>query len=203
MLDALTDDPHCDRRGGSLGLGPLDCGRLPWHVVRFEPNAEGLLLPALRRMGVQVFLPLLRLSVPDRRLGKRVVTVPAFPGCAFACWPDGFVWQRILSQPGVMGGPAGIIRPVGDPHGHPQPVPQAYMDDLMLRASALGVIEDASVAPELPPIAPGVPVRIRSGPFAGHTGLSGQSSGQRLAVLFEIMGATRTVTARRRDVEPA
>lgn len=174
---------------------------MPWHVVRYNSGQHDLLAAALRAMKVQSFHPLIREQVPDRRLGRRVRTAPAFPGCMFVCWPAGFVWQRILAEPGVLSGPSGIIRPVGDPYGQPQPVPLAYMDGLMSRASALGVIEDASVAPVLAPLAAGTPVRVVRGPLAGVTGLVGLSSAQRVAVLFEIMGATRSVTARRRDVE--
>ena len=46
-------------------------------------------------------------------------------------------------------------------------------------------------------------MRIVRGPFAGQTGLCQMSGPERVAVLFEIMGSTRTVTARRRDVEPS
>lgn len=207
MLDAVPDHPQGENDdsgppgSGLSDLGPVDCGRLPWHVVRFEPNAEGLVRPALHRLGVSTFLPLIRGEVRDRRLGKRIRTVPAFPGCLFAQWRHGFTWQRILAEPGVMGGPSGLLRPVGDPYGHPAAVPQAFMDELMDRARDGGVIEDASVPVPLEPIPQGQAVRITRGPFAGHTGLCGMSSAQRVAVLFEIMGCQRSVTARRRDVE--
>jgi len=116
-------------------------------VVRFIGGDQGILRPALTRMDVATFLPLLRFAVSDRRLGRRIVTVPAFPGCLFACWAADFVWQRILSQPGVLPGAAGIIRPVGDPYGEPQPVPDDYMLELFTRADPAGVIRD-DVPPE-------------------------------------------------------
>lgn len=217
MLDALTDNPHgCD--GAPLGIDPLECSRIgddrPWYVVRCDPDAlrpkmyhggrveSGLLRPALHRLGVTTFLPLERKDIPDKRLGKRTVTVPAFAGCLFAQWGPRAEWWRILALPGVLRhSGAGLIRPVGDPHGHPQAVPAGFMAGMLAGAVDGGVIYDTAAPPRLPPIAPNTPVRIARGPFAGHTGLCGMSSAQRVAVLFEIMGATRTVTARRRDVE--
>ncbi len=217
MLDAVTDQPHGEGSDGPAGrsafrsppgegleiLDLVDCGRLPWHVVRYNLASGTLARAALHRLGVSTFLPLLRLAVPDRRVGRRIVTVPAFPGYLFAQWRPGFTWQRILAEPGVLSGPAGILRPMGDPYGHPQAVSPDFMDELMSRAKDGGVIEDASVPVPLPAIPTGAEVRVTKGPFAGLTGLCQLSSGERVAVLLQVLGGQRTVTAKRRDVERA
>ena len=112
-----------------LDLVLADCGRLPWFVVRFEPNAQGIALPALHRIGVSTFLPLIRIAIQDKRLGRRITTVPAFPGCLFAQWRAGFLWQRILCNQASSADPQASCAPSAIPHGQPQRVPDGYMDD--------------------------------------------------------------------------
>lgn len=202
MLDTPGGRSHCAAEGGLSGLGLVDCGRHgAWHVARYNPAEHRLVQPALHRIGVSTFLPLIREVVPDRRLGRRARVVPAFTGCVFVQWPAGFHWPRILGQPGIVGGPSGLVRPVGDPYGNPATVPEHIMAELFERARDGGVIEDASAPAILSPLEPGCRVRVVRGPLAGMTGLCGLPSGQRVAVLIEAVSGERRVSARRRDLE--
>ncbi len=132
--------------------GALDCGCLgsqgaPWHVARFVAGQERIARAAIHRLGFSTFLPLLRQAVPDKRWGRRVVTVPAFPGCVFVQWPDGAEWQRIHRQPGLLSGVSALMHAVGDPFGHPAPVPAGFMAELFERATDGGVIRDDAAPP--------------------------------------------------------
>ena len=149
MLDAVTDAPHDLGDCGPVGFNPLDCGCRgePWHVARFVPGQERTARAELHRIGVSTFLPLVRETVRDKRLGQRARTVPAFPGCLFVRWRRGFDWSLVLSRAGVLAGPAGLIRPVGDRFGHPAAVPAAFMAELFGRAAEGGVIQDDTLPP--------------------------------------------------------
>ncbi len=185
-----TEAPH--------GFNPMECGSLDrrWYAVEHNAGEAGLLLPALHRIGLTTFRPVIRIAIPDRRCGKRIVLEPAFPGYIFAEWGSATPWQRMFGKPGYKG----IIHAVGD-RLRPIPVPRSQMDALMARAKDGGVIEDASVAPVLAPIEAGVTVRLTDGPFAGHVGLCGRSTAERVSILLTIMGCERAVTAKRRYVE--
>lgn len=179
-----------------FGPRPLECGRY-WYAVQYNPGEQNLARAGIHRLGFSTFHPLIRMSIPDRRLGRRIVEAAAFPGYLFAEWGQGAIWQRVLSRPGV----SGILRPIGDLRGAPLPVPGAYMANLLSRASDGGVIEDISVAPVQPALEPGAMVRLTDGPFQGHMGLCQMSTTQRVTVLLNIMGCDRSVTAKRRFVE--
>lgn len=182
MLDAVADRPH-DPPVALLGLGPVECGRFgdpldgqPWHVARYEAGQHRLALPALHRLGVATFHPLVRVSVPDRRLVRRSATVPAFPGCVFVRWPAGFDWPRVMAEPGMVRGSRGVLRPVGQPNAHPQAVPAAFMAELLARAEAGGVIRDDTPKP---------PGRRRRGAWAR---LGDLGAPERLDLLYRALG---------------
>jgi transcriptional antiterminator RfaH len=199
-MKSLDTAPGRDVSATAVGMDTrlFDCGSVEkrWYAVQFNPGEQHLARPALHRLGYTTFLPLIRLAIPDKRVGKRVVEVPAFPGYLFAQWGPGSFWQRILSQPGV----AGILHAVGD-RASPLAVPPAEIAALLSRASAGGVIEDASVAPVLPALEAGQTVRVTDGPFAGQVGLCRRSSAERVSILLTLMGCERAVTAKRRYVE--
>lgn len=195
MLDATRTAPVM-AMDALFGPRPVECGRY-WYAVQYNPGEQHLARAGIHRLGFSTFLPLVRISVPDRRLGQRIVTVPAFAGYLFAEWGHGAIWQRVLSRPGV----SGILRPIGDLRGSPLPVPGAYMASLLSRASDGGVIEDISVAPVQAALKPGAVVRLTDGPFEGHMGLCQMSTTQRVTVLLNVMGCDRSVTAKRRYVE--
>ncbi|HYI84458.1 MAG TPA: hypothetical protein VEX11_14765 [Acetobacteraceae bacterium] len=201
MLDVSGDRAHAYGEGRPLGADLADCGRCsaPWHVARYNPADHRLVRPAVHRLGFSTFLPLIRETVLDRRLGQRTRTVPAFTGALFVQWREGAHWWRILGQPGILGGPAGLVRPVGDPFGHPAAVPAEVMAELLARASDGGVIEDASVPPILGPLEAGAAVQVLRGLWAGRNGVAGPLRGGKRHVV-EVDG--KRVLIPRRDLEP-
>jgi transcription antitermination factor NusG len=195
MLDTAHGDP-VSATLALFGPRPVECGRY-WYAVQYNTGEQSLARAGIHRLGFSTFHPLIRMSIRDRRLGKRIVTVPAFPGYLFAEWGREAIWQRVLSRPGV----SGILRPIGDIRGAPLPVPCGYMASLISRSSEGGVIEDVSVAPVQPALKPGALVRLTEGPFEGHLGLCQMSTSQRVTVLLNVMGCERNVDAKRRYVE--
>ena len=182
---------------GSAGLGLVGCGSVPgarWYAVRYNPGEERLARSAITRLGYPTFFPLVRQSIPDKRLGRRLTISAAFPGYLFASWSAGSLWQRILSQPGV----AGVLHAVGQ-RDAPIPVPREEFAALEARAVEGGILSDSSLAPSPGPISGAV--RVTRGPLAGRVGLAGRNAGDRVAVLLEIMGCNRVASMPRQDLE--
>lgn len=94
-----------------------------------------------------------------------------------------------------------MVGPVrdGGPQGDPAKVPDEVIDALRARERD-GAIDPPQMrnGPRAP--RPGDKVRIRDGPFVGHTGLVARA-GRRIAVILFVLNAQREVELRRSAVE--
>jgi transcriptional antiterminator RfaH len=148
-----------------------------WYVVHTKPHQEWHVLDRLqfRAPGVEAFCP--RVEVVHRRAGRRVIALePLFPSYLFVRMDhDGPVWARIIWTPGVRG-----VLGTGE---RPLPVPRDVVASIQERAAPLGFIRVDL------PFAPGMPVRVLDGPFAGLQGLFERPTSRegRVRVLLQIL----------------
>jgi transcription antitermination factor NusG len=169
-----------------------------WYVIASEHRQERLAAQSIREIGFQAFLPLIRLRIPATpKRAAMSPTMPAFPGYLFALWADGDPWHRIKAARGC----ASILSVVGRTE-QPATVPTPFMDTLLRRASAVGVLEDLSAPDLLPSIQAGSWVRITKGPLSGRLALCEWSTEERVSLLLEVLGGSRSTRMRRDFVEP-
>jgi transcription antitermination factor NusG len=90
-----------------------------------------------------------------------------------------FVWQLLMSD-----------------YGKPAVVPDALISNLQARTSPRRIVDDPLWAP--PPYVVGQRVAVIDGPLAGLAGVCKMSAGERIRLLFELLG--REVIA---DFSPA
>lgn len=177
-LQMAVSAPH------ALMVRDQECGRYSaprWYVVQSEPGAEYLAAQSILELGLQRFLPLVRIAHPATpKRPRRTETVPAFRGYVFALWSERERWQDIKRARGV----AGILHRLGNPEC-PAPVSSRFMGSLLAVASPLGVLEDARSDPAiLPPIECGAEVAVTMGPLAGWRGVCEMSGEQRITILL-------------------
>ena len=156
-----------------------------WSVARVQ--REALALHCLALNGYQTYLPRLRVHkmVHDRRVELR----PAlFPGYAFV-WIE-LQWHTARWAPGVLGLVMDGVTPAR--------LPQNAIDEIQKREVG-GLIELARQG-----IKRGARVRILRGPFTGHLAIYHDSKPRdRIEVLLQLLGSTRSATLESLDVELA
>jgi transcriptional antiterminator RfaH len=158
-----------------------------WYCLRAQPKHEHIAAAHLRReAGVEVFLPRIRYRRATRQ-GPAQVTEAMFPGYLFARFELG-----LLPQVRSAGGVSTIVH-FGSEWAV---VPDAVIVELaeLTRGEDICEVRDD---PE-----PGDRVRIACGPFAGMEALVTRvmSAGERVKVLFEMMGRVSEVDMRPQDL---
>jgi transcriptional antiterminator RfaH len=145
-----------------------------WAVARLQPRHESYALHCLTVAGFASYYP--RLREKRVRHGRRVeVCPPLFLGYAFIVIEA--QWHAARWAPGVNGLITG-----GD--GTPSRVPDSVIAELKSKERG-GLIE----LPKPPGLHVGEPVKIRSGPFAGHLALfEGMKPRERVEVLLTLLG---------------
>lgn len=145
------------------------------------------------QQGFEVYLPVRFVDLREDPNGKVREIEPLFPGYLFCeLASEGQDWHPIRSTPGVL-----YIVGFGRP---PQPakVPVGVVEALMAAETAEGVhggVRD---------YAPGDIVRLTEGPLQWYEAVVRErTSGGRIAILMNIMGAQTPMTVSRRDIEPA
>jgi transcription antitermination factor NusG len=180
----MVDEPH---RPGALGaqrpagapddFAPWSCGRLRgWHVVETHPGKPFTAERALAAAGWDVFHPLHLQPMAGKHADK---IVPLFPGYLFVLFGLEDDWPRICRTEAVH-------RLLGPP-GKPSPVPMAAINDLQARTSARRIVDDP-LTPGAPPYGPGARLAVRSGPFAGLSGVCAMAAADRIMVMLSMFG---------------
>jgi transcriptional antiterminator RfaH len=156
-----------------------------WSVARVQ--REALALHCLGLAGYETYLP--RLRAHRMVHGRKIELRPAlFPGYAFV-WIE-LQWHTARWAPGVSGLVMDGITPAR--------VPQNAIEEIRRREVG-GLIELARQG-----IKRGDRVRILRGPFTGHLAIYHDSKPRdRIEVLLQLLGSTRSATLESLDVELA
>jgi len=130
-----------------------------WYACHTRARHEKQVESALRQRGFESYLPTyVRLRQWKDR--KKQVDWPLFPGYVLSCFAVRDL-SRVLSTPGV----ATVVRT----NGRPAPIPTEEVENVRRFARALS---QSGVEPvQVPFVAVGEAVRVRSGPFAGVLGV--------------------------------
>lgn len=165
-----------------------------WYAVHSRPRMEALALENLQNQAFHAWLPQLRRRV--RRKGRWAQVVePLFARYLFLrVDPQAQDISPVRSTKGVVN----LVRQAGVPVPVPDPV-MAALFEAVDQETGLHCLSD-SVAPAL---APGSPVRVLEGPFAGMEGVFQKASGEaRALVLLAVLGAPTSVKLSRNDLAP-
>lgn len=160
-----------------------------WFVAQLKPNGLNEARRNLDRQRFRSFVP--KRQETRRQRGKLVSKdVSLFPGYIFVRFdPEQPGWTAINNT-------RGITRLVLPRPNKPIPLPRQLMAGLMARCD-----ENEHLA-AAPAFQEGEEVRIISGPFANYvTKIEKIEDGDRLRVLFDIMGQLTKVTVPSVDVE--
>lgn len=160
-----------------------------WFVVRTKPHQEARALQQLSNQGIEVFWPRI---TSTRRVSARSFSSlqPLFPGYMFVRFSlSDFRWHSINSTLGVLHLLSANERPLA--------VPDGLVESLIAATQTDGCIDIGSG------LAPGQPVKLVAGPFAGLIGeLAAIDRHQRAIILLQIMGQLIQVEIRARTLVP-
>jgi transcription termination/antitermination protein NusG len=153
MEDALQQ--HLEPRNDSW-LGNLLAEGPAWYVIHTRSRNEAKVESALRRKGIEIFLP--KVMVRSRRQDRKLfINVPLFPGYLFACANlDSYGYREIFKAPGV-------VQILGN--GSPIPVPEETVDSIR------AIVESDKPSYPWPYLQTGSLVRVLDGPLAGTVGV--------------------------------
>ena len=165
-----------------LGDGRQTQRRLRWYVAQTHPRKEPTAVEHMARQGFPTFFPRFRIT-QTRRQRCDTVLKAVFPGYVFVAFdPSSPGWTSINSTRGVR-------RLVGARNGMPQPVPIAAMSLIQQRCRG-----DIMLA-LLDELKPGDLVQINTGPLARRIAkVASLGDGDRVALLFDIMGTDQIIT---------
>jgi len=170
---------------GSPVLGPGE----RWFVVQSQPKKELYAAAQLANQDFRPFVPRLRRTVRHARK-TRTVLAALFPRYLFVALDlERDRWRSVLGTFGVT-----TMIMAGE---RPRPVPAGVVESLADVADASGAVDFASS------LTPGQEVRFLDGPFAEQIGrITRLDERGRVAVLLEIMGGERAVTAHASSLLP-
>lgn len=194
-LDATSNGAGSCLRSTSNSAG-LEAGRpeqqdlLRWYVAQTHPRKELAAIEHLARQGYATFFPRFRFS-QTRRQRCDTILKPVFPGYVFVAFDASSPgWTSINSTRGVR-------RLISSGFGRPQPVPTSAMDLIRKRCRGEIMLE------LLDELQPGDLVQINTGPLANRVArVEHLADGERVALLFEIMGTEQTITIDRGSIGP-
>lgn len=151
-----------------------------WYVASTRPHQEARAIENLARQGYRTWFPRYRRT---RRHARRFDTVlaPLFPGYIFVGLDAGQQsWRSI-------GGTYGVRQLISF-GGSPAPLPNDFVDQLRARSDAEGLVHACESS-----LAPGMSVRVVSGPFAECVGrLIALDDRRRVSLLLEVLGGGAT-----------
>ena len=154
-----------------------------WCVAQTQSQREAWAQENLLNQNFGVFLPFLR-----EHKGKEVVLRTMFPGYIFIeVDEDTQAWKSI-------NGTRGIYKVILSTIERPSFLPRGWLDGLM----SLGGIVDSFE--EVLKFSPGQVIEFVEGPFKGQRGVCRWSSGQRIALLMNILGNETVVQTRPESV---
>jgi transcriptional antiterminator RfaH len=171
--------------GGAPRLAPGE----RWFVVQSRPNKEHYAALQLANQDFRPFVPRLRKTVRHARR-TRTVLAALFPRYLFLALDlERDRWRSVLGTFGVS-----TMIMAGE---RPRPVPEGVVESLADVADAAGAVDFADR------LQPGRDVRFLEGAFAEQIGrVTRLDDNGRVAVLLEIMGGERVVTARASSLLP-
>ncbi len=151
-----------------------------WYVVHTQPRAEEKACWHLANQGFECFLP--RVAGIKRHARRvRPVLAPLFPRYLFARFDlDATRWRAINGTRGVVG-----LLTSG---AHPLAVPPGAVESLLVKSDSRGTVPLAAIGV----FTKGHNVRIKSGTFAGQTGLITEilpEGRDRVRILLTLLGA--------------
>jgi transcriptional antiterminator RfaH len=151
---------------------------LRWYLIHTKPSAETLAEVNLDRQGYEVYLPRIAQAILYAgRWRQRIVAL--FPGYLFLRLNEGF---QPLGPVQFTTGVANVVR-FGSRY---TVVPEHVIRDLRTRADPVSGLHRLNRAQEL---APGTPIRIRTGPLDGLDGIFERVAGEdRIVVLLKLLG---------------
>ena len=148
-----------------------------WYCVETRRGRERLAAGHLQRQGLVICLPEYLRQLPDGTMQRRAL----FPCYLFMrCDLQSDQWHVAQSTLGVR-------RILTTPDGWPIPLPVGAIEQLVNEADAGGIVL-AEMLPEPASIQPGQLARVLAGPFADLSGLCKRTSGQRVALMLELLG---------------
>lgn len=153
MEDALQQ--HLEP-GNDSWLENLSAVGPAWYVIHARSRHEAKVELALRRKGIEIFLP--KVIVRSRRQDRKLlINVPLFPGYLFVYTNlDYYGYREIFKVPGV-------VRLLGN--GSPIPVPEETVDSIR------AIVESGKPSYPWPYLQTGNLVRVLDSPLAGTVGL--------------------------------
>jgi transcriptional antiterminator RfaH len=161
-----------------------------WYVAQSQPHKELYAADNLGRLGFETFTPRLARTVRHARKTRRVLR-PLFPRYLFVSLD--LARDRWRSACGAFGVAALIMD--GE---RPKPVPRGVVETFAAAADGKGGFDFSQR------LVVGEEVRFVAGPFADTVGhLVEMDAAGRVAVLLEIMGAARVVSAAAVNLLPA
>jgi transcriptional antiterminator NusG len=164
---------------------------LAWYVIHARHQHEAKVEEALRRKGLEVFLP--RITVRSRRRDRKLLLeVPLFPGYLFVRGAlDDQSYYAIVSQKSV-------VRLLGVKSGCPTPVPAEVVE------SVNAIVGNHRPYYPWPYLQSGKKVCIIEGPLTGTVGviLRTRDKKRRLVVAVELFQRSVAVELEEEMVEP-
>lgn len=153
-----------------------------WYVAQSQPHKELYAAENLQHLGFETFTPRVARTVRHARRTQRVLR-PLFPRYLF--FSLDLARDRWRSARGAFG--VAMLVMEGE---RPKPVPHGVVEALAAASDGQGGFDFS------PALVPGDSVRFLAGPFADKVGcLVEMDEAGRVAVLLEIMGAARLVSA--------
>lgn len=194
-LDATSNGPGCrlrsTRNSRGFGTGGQELlGLSRWYVAQTHPRKELAAIEHLTRQGYVTFFPRFRFS-QTRRQRCDTILKPVFPGYIFVAFDASSPgWTSINSTRGVR-------RLISSGLGRPQPVPASAMELIRKRCRGQIMLE------LLDELQPGDLVQINTGPLANRVAkVERLAEGERVALLFEIMGTEQIITVDQGSIGP-
>ena len=186
---------NCSRQrtSNSVGLeagGPDKQNLFRWYVAQTHPRKELFAIEHLNRQGYATFFPRFRFN-QTRRQRCDTILKPVFPGYVFMAFD--------ASSPGwtAINSTRGVRCLISSGFGRPQPVPATAMD--LIRKRCRGEI----MLQLLDELQPGDLVQINTGPLANRVArVESFAEGERVALLFEIMGTEQIITVDQGSIGP-
>lgn len=165
-LNPLSRAPRLSLTGKQQCL-PNPIREVAWFACRTRARAEKQVDRLLERAGVETYLPLIERERQWADRKKRVL-FPLLPGYIFARFPLER-HSRVVKTPGLV--------MVLSEKGHPKPVREAELD--AVRRFVRGIQETGEVPEPEPWWDPGIPMRVKTGPFQGMEGYLLENRGRR------------------------
>jgi len=156
-----------------------------WFALHAKPQREDFASTNVGRLGIESFLPRLKTERLEHGVARTIIK-PLFPGYFFArfCPEDSF--ESVKATHGVL--------QIVSSGGAPIPVQEEVIREIQDRIQEDGLIQ---IRPQV--LAPGMRIKIQSGPFEGMMGRVEREldDRKRVAIFLETLFNARVLIERR------